>query len=175
MEKQNAPENKNPEQVQKASEKADSAFHWTADEYIQQRKGPKWYLIAGIVVILTIIYSIITYNWTLVIAVVVFAGVYEYMQRHHPPKKVEIRITAFGIHVGQMFFPYSSIKAFWILYGNGVQTLNLRVHRRVHSDVVIQLDSQDPASIREYLVGQIPEWEGKQERLGDVITRLLKL
>lgn len=154
---------------------AKTIFTWTALEYIQQQRDKKWYTIAGIALAAAVLLTLITGNWSMALAIIVFAAVYEYLQRHHPPKRVEIEITDYGIHVGHMFFPYSNIKAFWILYGNGVKSLNLRVHKRIHSDVVIQLDSQNPAAIREYLVGQIPEWEGKHESLSDVILRLLKL
>lgn len=157
-----------------AEQQENAAFSWNALEYIQQHRGPKWYAAAGIILTLVVVIALVTFNWTMAIAAVVFAGVYEYIQRHHPPKRVQIKITDMGIRVGEMFFPFSSIRAFWILYENGLKTLNLRVHRRVHSDVVIQLEDQNPAAIRQYLVGEIPEWEGKHESLQDVILRILK-
>lgn len=163
------------EKTKKVSNQRPPIFAWSALEYLQYHRGAKWYTIAGVILALTVVLSVITGNWTLAIAAVVFAGVYEYTQRQHPPKRVEIRITDLGIHVNHMFFSYSHIKAFWIHYGHGTRTLNLRIHKRIHSDVVIQLEDQDPAQIREYLVGQIPEWEGKHERLSDIITRLLRL
>lgn len=175
MKTKKTPPKKQKQPVEKRSEQREPIFAWTADEYIQQERGKQWFLIAGIIVALAVIYAVFTSNWTLAIAVVVIAAVYEYIRRHHPPKKIEIKITDLGIHVGHMFFPYNDIQAFWILYGNGLKTLNFRVHRRMHSNVVVQLDSQDPAAIRTYLAGQIPEWEGKGERLTDVLIRLLKL
>lgn len=161
--------------MEQASNERPPVFAWNAREYIQYHRGPKWYMVAGIVLAVTILLSLITNNWSLAVAVIVFAGVYEYTQQQHPPKRVEIKITDMGIHVNHMFFAYSHIKLFWMHYEHGVKTLNLRVHKRIYSDVVIQLEDQDPVPIREYLVGQIPEWEGKHERLGDVITRLLRL
>lgn len=175
-------ENKQPEQqaetkpaTETASNQRPPIFSWSTVEYIQHERGPKWYMIAGAVLALTILFSIITGNWTLAIAALVFAGVYEYTQRNHPPQQIDVRITDLGIHVGHMFFPYGHIKAFWLHLENGTRTLNIRVHKRLYSDVVIQLANQDPAAIRDYLMGQVPEWEGKHERLSDVITRLLRL
>lgn len=150
-------------------------FQWTAPEYIQHERGPKWFLIAGVILAIVILVSLLTRNWTLAIAIVVLAAVYEFTRRQHPPKEIDIRITDLGIHAGHMFFPYSNIRAFWLFYENGIKTLHLSIHRRLFSDVIIQLADQDPAVIREYLVGQIPEWEGKHERVTDVILRLLKL
>lgn len=161
--------------TEKTTKEKEDIFSWKAIEYIQHQRDARWYLIAGIILAFIIIISIITYNWSLAVAVVVLAGVYEYTYRQHPPKRVLIRITDLGIHVGHMFFQYSHIQAFWIYLNHGNKTLNFRVYKRIHSDVIVQLDDQDPAAIREYLVGQIPEWEGKNERATDVLLRLLKL
>jgi len=148
---------------------------WQAPEYIQHHRGKRWYIAALIIVILIAAVSIITDNLTLALAILAFAGVYYYLQTHHPPKNIEIRLTEMGIYVGDRFFPYSNIKSFWIIYHDGVKTLNLRITRHYHSDIIIQFDGQDPVAVRQYLVGQIPEWEGKEESLSDIFIRLLKL
>ncbi|MCA9373762.1 hypothetical protein KC725_01240 [Candidatus Peregrinibacteria bacterium] len=163
----------NQEEQKKSQPRA--LFAWTAPEFIQQQRGPRWFLIAGIVVLIAVLYALLTRNWTMAVAIIVLAAVYEYTRRQHPPKEIEISISELGIHVGHMFFPYSNVERFWMFYENGIKTLHLRVHKRFFSDVVIQLEDQDPVAIREYLVGQIPEWEGKHERLSDIILRLLKL
>jgi len=154
---------------------AENIFSWQAPEYIQHEKSKRWYLIAAIVAGVFMLGSIVTGNWSMGLAILVFAGVYEYTQRMHPPKIVDVHISELGVHVGHLFYPYSNIQAFWIMYKPGLKTLNLRVHRQFYSDTIIQLMDEDPAQIRNYLVGQIPEWEGKEERLQDLILRLLKL
>lgn len=164
-----------PKQKQKEEKKAKVIISWTAPEYIQHKKSRKWYAVAGIISLIGVIVSIFTDNITLALAIIVLAGVYYYIQTHHPPKMITIKITEMGIYVGDMFFPYSHIRAFWIIYGNGARTLNLSVAKRYHSDVVIQFDGQDPVQVRNYLVGQIPEWEGKEESFTDILFRKLKI
>jgi len=156
-------------------EQAEVIFSWAAPEYIQHQKTARWYMIASGIALVFMIGAIFTSNWTMAIAILVFAGVYEFTQRFHPPKIVDVHISELGIHVGHMFYPFSSMQAFWIMIKPGLKTLNIRVHRQFYSDVIIQLMDQDAAKIRSYLVGQIPEWEGKDERLQDLILRLLKL
>lgn len=150
------------------------AIEWEAPEYIQHEKSRKWYLAAGGAGLGCVIASILTDNLTMALAVIVFGAVYYYMQTGHTPKKIKIRISGMGIYVGEMFFTFGRIEAFWIIYQNGVKTLNLRVSKRYHSDVVIQLDGQDPAPVRDFLIRRIPEWEGRQESFGDIILRILK-
>lgn len=161
--------------TEKQIEQAEVIFSWAAPEYIQHQKTARWYVIATAIALAFTAGAVITANWTMAIAILVFAGVYEFTQRFHPPKTVDIHISELGIHVGHMFYPFSSMQAFWIMLKPGLKTLNIRVHRQFYSDVIIQLMDQDAAKIRSYLVGQIPEWEGKDERLQDLILRLLKL
>jgi uncharacterized membrane protein YobD (UPF0266 family) len=150
-------------------------LQWSAPEYIKHEKGKKWYLSAGIIAVFAALWSIITGNYTLAIAIVVLAVVYEYIQLYHPPKIIEIKVKEMGIKVGEIFYPYSDIVAFWIFYDHGNTTLNLRIANSIIPNVVIQLEDQGPVELRHYLVGQIREWEGKEERLGDMLLRFLKL
>ncbi len=147
---------------------------WEAPEYIHHEKSIRWYMVAIIALLALLVWAFFSDNWTMAIALIVFAAVYYYTHTYHPPKVIEIIISEMGIQVGAVLYPYSHIQAFWVMYGHGLKTLNLRVTGHWFADVVIQLESQDPVEIRQYLVTQIPEWEGKQEKLGDMILRLLK-
>jgi hypothetical protein len=148
---------------------------WTAPEYVSHRKSMRWYMVAAVVVALTLVYSALTFNWTMGLAVIVFTAVYQYTHLYHPPKNIRIDLTELGVRVGDSFFAYSQIQAFWIYFKPGLRTLNLRIAGNFWADVVIQLGEQDPVAVRSYLVGQVPEWEGKEERLGELILRMLKL
>jgi hypothetical protein len=158
----------------KAKEGA-TVISWIAPEYTSYSKSSRWYIAAGLVVVLTLIYAAITSNWTMGLAVIVFTAVYQYTHVYHPPKNIRIELTEFGIRMPGVFFPYSQIQAFWIYYKPGLKTLNLRVAKRFWADVVIQLGEQDPVEVRSFLVGQIAEWEGKDERLSELFLRILKL
>lgn len=154
----------------------EAVFSWTAPEYIQHDKSKKWYITAAIIAGLVVAVDVLTNNITMALAVLVFAGVYWYTHKHHPPKEIKITVSRMGVKVGTMIFPFSHIQAFWIIYHPPhVTTLNLRVKEQFFSDVIIQLDAQDPVALREYLCGQIHEWEGKTERLSDTLLRIIKL
>lgn len=148
---------------------------WDAPEYIRYHKSPRWYLTAVIIVIITAVIALLTDNWSMALATITLAGVYQYIHKHHPPKMMTVSLTDMGIAIGKKFIPYSHIQAFWIIYHEGIKTLNLRVMKSFYSDTVIHFNGQDPAEVRRILVSQIPEWEGKNERLSDVILRLLRL
>ncbi len=148
---------------------------WVAPEYIQHQKSARWYQVAGTVVGISMIWTYLSGNWSMSLAILVLAVVYQYLHSYHPPKDIDVIISEMGIRIGEKFYPYSHIKAFWIIYSHGLRTLNLRLADNFFYDVAIQLNDQDPVTLRQYLVGEIAEWEGKEERLGDMMLRLLKL
>ena len=152
-----------------------TVLSWVSPEYIAHRKSKRWYIIASVVVASVVAYAILTGNWSMAAAVIVFTAVYQYTHTYHPPKDIKIIVTDLGIRIGHLFFPYSHIQAFWIIYKPDFKTLNLRVAGNFWADIVIQLNGQDPVALRSYLVGQVPEWEGKDERLGEMILRMLRL
>lgn len=156
-------------------DKEHAVISWIAPEYIQHNKDKKWYLIAFIICAVSVILALILDNWTMALAIITFAGVYHYVQTTHPPKDIAIIITELGIHIGELFIPFSHINAFWIIYSAHNKTLNLHVKNRIYSEYIIQLNGQNPSGVRNYLLGQIAEWEGKQERFIDIVLRLFKL
>lgn len=165
-----------PDSPQQLAAYDKAVFTWIAPEYIQHPKSKIWYLAAAVLVAAVILFDLLTEDFTMALAVVVLAGVYLYIHSHHPPKDIKITVSRMGIKVGKMIFPFSSIQAFWIIYEPPhITTLNLRVKEHFFSDIVIQLNHEDPVPVREYLCGQIPEWEGKTERTSDILLRLLKL
>ena len=150
-------------------------LHWQAPEFITHQKGSTWYLIAGIVTLLLIIYAIYTDSATMAIVFIMFAGVY-YMMHNQEPKTIDIKITELGIFVGKNFYPYNMINSFWIIYNPPyIHTLNLRLSDKTSSRVVIQLDVQNPVDVRKALAKEIPEVEGASESISDILIRLLRL
>ncbi len=148
---------------------------WIAPEYIKHEKTKMWYIIALIIAILSVIYSFFTGNWSMGLVIITFAIIYIYIQEYHPPKNIEIKITDLGIHIGSMFIQYQQIKAFWIIYKEHHKSLNLLVTGKTYPEIKIQLNQQSPVEVRNYLLTQIPEIEGKDETFSDVLVRLLKL
>lgn len=155
--------------------KEHALISWIAPQYLQHNRDKRWYAIAIAIGIISILLALILDNWTMALAIITFAAVYHYIQTNHPPKDIAIAITELGIHMGEVFIPYSHINAFWIIYKKQVKTLTLHVQGRLYSEVIIQLNGQNPSEVRNYLLTQISEWEGKDERVIDILLRLLKL
>ena len=149
-------------------------FKWKSPEYLHHEKDNKWYLYFSVFAVIVAILATITGNITFGFAIVSFVIVYYYIDTKHPPKMVDVVISELGVRFDDRFFNYSQIKSFWIHYEHGAKSLNFRVKQGFLYDISIQLQSMDPVEVRRYLLTEIPEWEGQEEKFTDKILRLLK-
>lgn len=169
----NEAETKTTEKFQDAFEKA--IISWYAPEFLRFHRSFIWYIIAGLLDAALIAYAIWSQSYTMVAVFVVLPLVYVLDQRHKP-KTVEVKISQFGVRFGEISAPYSDIKSFWIIHEPPyVDELHLLVKNRLHPEVVIPLVGTDPTFLRQYLVTQVREWEGKKQSAMDVMTKFLKL
>ncbi len=148
---------------------------WEAPEYVKHEKGIIWATIAISITAALIAYAILSGAWTMALAFFTLAIVY-YLQQKNNPQDITIEITDMGLKIAGRLYQWSSIKAFWIVYDPPfVTTLHIRFVKKSQADIVVQFAGQDPVVIREHLLRQIPEWEGKEEAAIDALIRAFKL
>lgn len=148
---------------------------WAAPEFPHYERGRLWFSIGGGIVLLLVLYGIWTGSWTESIVFLLLASVY-YLTHHEQPRQISVVVSAMGIKVGDKMYPYSNIKNFWILYHPPhVKKFGFRPAEGWSHDVTISLEDQNPVELRNFLVTQIPEWEGKQESITEMFTRICKL
>jgi hypothetical protein len=151
-------------------------FSWIAPEYLQHPKSIKWWVGAGIVFVFAVIAEAWTGNWTMLVATIVFGIVYSYVHEIHPPRHTKINISELGVKIGHKNIPFENIESFWIIYNPPhVKRLSLRIKDKLISDLVVELENQDPNAVRAHLVDNVKEIGGVREHMSDIILRLLKL
>lgn len=166
------PQNKN--QVRHADFEQ-ALISWRAPEHSYHEKSKRWFLIAGIFIILLIIYGILTDGWTFSVAVIVLAATY-YLFYRNQPAIVDVKISNIGIKIGPHLFPYSLLRGFWIVYDPPhVKKLYIRTVSAFHPDISVPLDDVDPAEVRRILGKHLEEFKGRHEPFSDSLTRLLRL
>lgn len=150
-------------------------MQWYSPEFLRYERGVLWFLTAGLIDALLILYAVMTGSLTMLLVFVLIPVIY-FLEHHRKPKTVEVIVSPYGIKFGDMKLAYTDIKKFWILHDPPhLNELRLHTTKKFHPEVTIPLLDIDPSIIRNYLVTQIPEWEGKQESLLDVIIRVFKL
>lgn len=153
----------------------DAEISWVAPEYIKHDRGLLWKISAVLVVLIAAGFGIMYNAWTFSLAIVAFAVAYSLVRLEHP-RDVDVKISNVGIKIGAKKIPYSRIRAFWVIYEPPfIQTFNIRVSGDLLLDISIQMNGQDPAKLREFLLSKIPEMEGKGESLSDALLRLFKI
>lgn len=153
----------------------DVAITWIAPEVVRHERGTVWKTIAALLVVLGAIAAFMYSSWSFGLAILACAVAY-FLEHLEHPKYVDVKISEIGIKAGTRAYPYSKIKSFWIIYEPPyVSTLNLRVVGQYPGNITIQLDGQDPAAVREYLMSKIPELPGQSESLSDIFIRIFKI
>ena len=105
----------------------------------------------------------------------VLRGVFLISQRKKP-SAVEVVISPYGIKFGEVRIPYSNIKKFWIFHQPPqIDELHLLTNNKMNPEITIPLMGVDATALRQYLVTQVPEWEGKQQSLVDILVHFLRL
>jgi hypothetical protein len=157
------------------SEFDNAIISWVAPEFIQHHRGIIWKIIMGAIVISAAVIGIFYNSWTFSLAIVTFAVVYWLFNREKT-KVVEVVISQMGIKVGTRKYPFGKIKGFWINYNPPIsKSLFVRVDGDLALDIEIQLNTQNPAVVREILIDKIPEFEGKRQSTTDIFLKLFKL
>ncbi len=152
----------------------EAVLSWISPETIKHERGLTWKILTSLFIALSLAWGIVYGSWTFSLAIFLFVIVYYLVHLEHP-KDVEVKVSELGVKVGSRKYPYSRIKAFWILYEPHIRTLNLRVSGDVISDITIQLGHQHPAELRGFLMERIPELEGQSEKISDIFLRIFKI
>lgn len=150
-------------------------IQWSAPEFQHYERGPLWFTIGGALVLVLVLYGIWSGSWTESIVFLLLASVY-YLTHHEKPRQIDVILSEMGVKVGDKTYPFSAIKTFWILYHPPhVKKIGFRPVENWAHDVTISIEDQNPVELRNFLVTQIPEWEGKQETFTELLTRFFKL
>ncbi len=148
---------------------------WTAQEYLKFEKGKTWKFVVALAIVGAALWGFLNQSWTFSLAIIAFAIAY-FVVHMEESGEVEVVISEIGIKVGGRRYSFSKIRAFWIVYEPPfVKSLHIRVPGDLAGDIEIQLGDQNPAKVRELLIGKIPELEGEQIPFSTALARLFKL
>ncbi len=151
-------------------------YEWETPEFVSTPRGKIWYLVAGIVLGLLILYGIVSKSITMVLVFLAFAIVFLLLEKREP-KTLVVQITDMGIFYHGEFYPFHHINSFWMVYHPPyIRVLYLKIRRgkRLYP-LKIELNHENPSTIRKLLMNEIPEIEGAGEPFLDLLIRLLRL
>ena len=86
---------------------------WDFPEFIPYERSKLWYIIAGIVIFLLLLFSFLTANLLFAILIVMVSAVVFYLQSRHP-RMLNIKLTDDGMVIENLFYSYDEIRSFWV-------------------------------------------------------------
>ncbi|MFA4814725.1 MAG: hypothetical protein WC653_01320 [Candidatus Gracilibacteria bacterium] len=153
----------------------EAIFGWIAPEYLRYQRGWLWFTLLILVSGGLIAYAYWTASITMMVLFAVLPLVL-ILEHGKNPKAVEVIFSPYGVKFGVLRMPYSGLRAFAILHHPPhTDELHLMTNRKTHPEVIIPLMGTNPGLLRQYLVTQLPEQEGKQLSFLDALIRVLRL
>lgn len=150
-------------------------MEWKTMEFIHYPKSVRWFLVFFAIILTLTIYAILSGSATMAIVFLLIGGMVCLIHGQEP-KIIDIKITEMGMQVADRFYPFSSVRAFWIVYKpNFVTRLYLRLADKTGTQIKIELNQQNPVELRRILNKELHEVEGGEESMFDLLIRLLRL
>lgn len=154
-------------------------LEWRTREFRAVERGPRWYLVGGVLVLAFAAYGLFDGSWTTVLLALMIGGLY-FLLRNVRPREITVQITGMGLRIGGAFTPWNLCRDFWILIpprpnASRPAELHIAPQKFLSREIVILLEDINPAAVRETLLKFLPERPGMEERFLDMIGRVLKL
>ena len=149
---------------------------WDVDEYPQHIRSRLWYVLAGLVSVGLVIYSVATSNFLFAI-IILMGSVLMLLSIFMKPARIPVVITSTGIIIGDLYYDYQAVKDFSIVYDPPeVKILYLDFYALTHPLIAVPLEDVDPNIIRENLLTFCQEnLRRNEEGLTDLVRRVYKL
>jgi len=154
----------------------DIIYQWNVKEYEPQERNRRWHIFMGIIAVLLVLFGVWTANYLFVLIVILF-GIIVMLHGVQEPINVNFAVTQMGIVVGNIYYRYSELDSFWIIYHPPeVKNLYFSFDRMVKHRLLIPLHDFDPRPIRDHLAQFLEEdLEQEEEPFSDRIARLFHL
>ncbi|MCA9383124.1 hypothetical protein KC909_02045 [Candidatus Dojkabacteria bacterium] len=132
-----------------------SVYKWIAPERVFETRDRTWYVIVASIAMAVIIYSALTGNYLLIIAVIALILLL-YALNSIPPEKVTHEITNKGLNVFERLILWKDITSFWVTRRNTHVLINFEVKEGKDVDRIILLEGEgDAKKIVSYIVQHV--------------------
>jgi hypothetical protein len=155
-------------------EQKPKSIGWTAPEFVHYPKSFVWFAVLTIICLGIVVYFLIAKEFLTATLFGLLYAIVFYFSRAKP-KDLNIEISGRGLKLNHNLIPYQQLKSFWIIYSPPeVKTLNFETTAYFNRFVTLQLEQENPAAIREFLLQFLPEDLDRGEQFADKLGRTLK-
>ena len=158
----------------KQKNKIPRSLSWEAYEFKYHPKSTGWFIGFVLISSASLVYAFFRGS---VITLITFAllVITTYFYAVRKPRTLRYQIDEKGVSVGKLFYPYQTLKNFWIIYNPPyTKTVNFETTTYLNRIVKLELDQQDPVEIQFILNQYLPEDVEKKESVSDILMRKTK-
>ena len=150
---------------------------WEIDNMTKHVRSKRWYIIAGIVTLLLIIWAIYERNYLFALVIIISTGLLIYYEGEEV-KKIKVKIQYNGLFVGDNFYKFQSVSKFYIIYkpDENIKRLYIEFRNPLEPRLSIPLENENPIEIRDFLLQYLEEDLDKEdEPASEGMANILKL
>lgn len=172
-----------PKKSQKEEEKrelpekgGETYMSWKFPEYNKYVKTKWWYIVAIIIGLGLLVYTIWNTNYLFAI-IIILAALIVFIHDYRTPRTLDFKIKEGGITIGKVFYTYSDLNNFWIIYDPPeVKLLYFNFKSFFQPNFAVPLLDRNPIKAREILLNFLEEDLSKEdEETEEHLSRVLKI
>ena len=153
----------------------DEPVHWSASEYIHEKKNGLWFVLFAIVVLAFIATDVLllkSYTFSLLVVVMALAVV---IYSRRPPRIIEYTLSGNqGLYVGDKLYHFSEFKAFGLIKDREHHSIMMIPIKRFSPGVSVYFPEEVGEKIVDILGARLPMETLKLDVI-DIIVRKLRL
>ena len=139
-------------------------------------RGKGWWITAGVITLVLVIYAIMVVNFLFAV-IVIIGAVIIWLDSHKEAEWLDFNIHQSGITVGKRLWPWKELDHFWIAYHPPeVTSLYIQPKNSFNPRLSIPLVDMNPLKVREVLSKYLTEnLEREDEPTSEALSRMLKI
>ncbi|MEK7599394.1 MAG: hypothetical protein AAB474_03030 [Patescibacteria group bacterium] len=145
---------------------------WSAPEYDYRTKSKEWYWAIGILSAALVIMAVLMKNFLFAIFIVL-AGFTTALYGAKRPAIAKFTVSGSGIQIADRFYPYESLKSFWINYDPPQKKEISVISKKMFMPrLTLPIGETDPNELQKILARTLKE-EKIEESLSEIIAGYL--
>lgn len=145
-----------PQQITENTTIGNPLYEWSFPEYEKFSRGRLWYAVMIGLGVVFVVYGMVTGNFLFSLIIALF-GIILFLQQHQDPHEIAFAVTDLGIILGNRFYPYKELEAFYIIYNPPVKTLFFETKNLIRPRIHVPMGDQNPLDLRFALLEFLPE------------------
>ncbi|MDD5147449.1 MAG: hypothetical protein PHV63_02805 [Candidatus Daviesbacteria bacterium] len=137
------------------AEEIKTLLSWKAPARPFRKKDRSYYTTLAIIVILLVLILFLAKEFLLIATILSFAFV-AYVLAFVPPHNIEYRISTQGITIGEDFYFWHFLDAFWFKEKDGSKVLHIQTRLRFPAQLMLVLGSEDEEKVKKTVARFLP-------------------